>query len=72
LAGYLVSLLIPTTTDTILQRSECAVVDPGGSCFQVFFDPQDPFAWVILGGVALVVLAQLPTRILTPRHDHLD
>lgn len=68
LAAYLVSLLIPSTTSTIINLPECAVVSPEtGQCLTVFFDPNDYFALVIVGGVVLIVVAQLPNMIVPKR-----
>ena len=60
MAVYMVSLLIPTITGTILELPQCLEVSPDGSCFNVEFEMQDNYAFIIVGGVLLVILAQVP------------
>jgi len=69
LSAYLVSLLIPSTTSTILMKPECAVVSPdtGNACLTVYFDPNEYFALIVSGGVLLILISQIPERIVAAR-----
>jgi hypothetical protein len=60
LACYLVSLLIPSTTATIINRPICDLIDPNGTCLEVFFDTNKSFDLILVGGVMLVFVARLP------------
>jgi hypothetical protein len=67
LACYLVSLLMPTATSTIIMRPECAKVDASGSCLEVSFNLQSNFVYILIGGIFLVLSAacyriQMPYR----------
>ena len=63
-AAYMVSLLIPSTTATIIERPECRQVSDDGSCLEVFFDPQSKFGFIIVGGILLVTVSQFTFRMM--------
>ncbi|GKY93605.1 hypothetical protein MPSEU_000327900 [Mayamaea pseudoterrestris] len=67
LACYLVSLIMPLATSTIITRPECAKVDSSGSCLEVSFDLQNHFWMVIVGGSMLVFSAYCCHLILPHR-----
>lgn len=68
LACYLVSLLMPMATSTIIMKQECAKVDESGSCLEVSFDLlQNRFWLVLVGGASLVFTARCCHWILPHR-----
>ena len=78
-AAYLVHLLIPSTTATIVNVPQCAQIAPASNatsseCFQIFLEPQEPFEWLVIGTVLLLLVSQVPPWLLRarqgPRQDH--
>jgi len=69
LAACLVSMLMPSITDTILNVPECKQIDTEtGSCLTVALDPQwSHFDKIIAGGILLVVMAQVTVCMLSRR-----
>lgn len=60
-AAYLVHMLIPSTTATIVNVPQCAQIAPENStssCFEVYLEPEDPFQWLVIGTLLLVVVSQ--------------
>lgn len=55
----MVDLLMPSITGTVILNPDCAAISPDGSCLSVEFVLLDSFTFVILGGLALVCLANL-------------
>jgi hypothetical protein len=55
----MVDLLMPSITSTVIINPDCAKVSADGSCLNVEFDLLDSFTFVIVGGLALIVLANL-------------
>uniref|UniRef100_A0A7S3KVC1 Paraquat-inducible protein A n=1 Tax=Amphora coffeiformis TaxID=265554 RepID=A0A7S3KVC1_9STRA len=55
----MVDLLMPSITSTVIMNPNCAAISTDGSCLSVEFDLLDSFTFVLLGGVALVTLANL-------------
>lgn len=60
-AAYLVHMLIPSTTATIVNVPQCAQIAPENStssCFEVYLEPQDSFQWLVIGTLLLLVVSQ--------------
>ena len=55
----MVDLLMPSITSTVIINPDCAAISSDGSCLSVEFDLLDSFTFVLLGGLALVVLANV-------------
>ena len=53
----MVDLLMPSITSTVIMNPSCAEISRDGSCLSVEFDLLDSFSFVVVGGLALVVLA---------------
>jgi hypothetical protein len=55
-AVFMVNLLMPAITTTIIMKPECSELDPeSGSCLQVEFQLQDSFALLLIGGGTLLL-----------------
>ena len=67
LASFLVSLIMPVATSTIIMRPECSKVDSSGSCLEVSFDMQTSFWLILSGGTMLVMAAYCCQQILPHR-----
>ena len=53
----MVDLLMPSITSTVIMNPSCASVSQDGSCLSVEFDLLDSFTFVLVGGLALVILS---------------
>jgi Paraquat-inducible protein A len=70
-AVFMVNLLMPAITSTIIMKPECAELDPeSGSCLQVEFQLQDSFALLLLGGALLLFLANTKFGARNFHHGH--
>jgi hypothetical protein len=65
LACFLVSLIMPLATSTIIMKPECVKVDSSGSCFEVSFDLESHF-WVIIAGGTMLVFMAYACHLIMP------
>ena len=55
IAILMVDMLMPSITNTIIQKPFCAEISDDGSCLQVEFNVlRSHFQWIIVGGILLV------------------
>jgi hypothetical protein len=60
----MVGMLMPTITNTILHKSECATVSPeNGSCFEMKYVLGNTFGFVVVGGILLLVTSSMAVRV---------
>jgi len=55
IAVVMVDMQMPSVTNTIVQMPQCSVLSSNGSCVQIKYNILPSFAWVIIGGVLMVV-----------------
>lgn len=60
-AVYMVALLMPSVTSTVIIKPQCLMVPDETSCLEVFFDPNRKIGLIVTGGVLLVALAWIST-----------
>jgi hypothetical protein len=63
-AIVMVGMLMPTTTNTILHKAECATVSPdNGSCFEMKYVLGNTFVSVVVGGILLLMTSSMAVRV---------
>lgn len=64
LAAFMVALLMPSITSTIIMKPQCSIVDGSGSCLSVSFSPQATMLLALAGGVLLIGVARVPRSFM--------
>jgi hypothetical protein len=63
-AVFMVDLLMPAITSTIINKPQCGQIYPGSSCLEVEFAIMwRTFALIFVGGSSLIVVANLAQRV---------
>ncbi|GAX14839.1 hypothetical protein FisN_29Lh047 [Fistulifera solaris] len=63
-AIVMVGMLMPTITNTILHKAECATVSPdNGSCFEMKYILGNTFGAVVIGGILLLITSSMAVRV---------